>query len=79
MSITLDYSHTQSDAYPIRYKYTVTMYRGEELAFTQDGEIFCQKAEMAQLVIQEWNILSQIHRAYMDGDVVWKYTLKGQE
>lgn len=76
-NLSASYSHTQSDEYPTRYEYTATMYRGEELALAQDGEIFCQDVQVARLVIQEWNILSQIHRVYMDGDVVWKYTLKG--
>lgn len=74
-----DYSHTRSITHPNRYEYIATMYRNDEQEFTQDGEMFCRSPETAQLVITEWNTMSQLHRANMGGDVVWKYTLKGQE
>lgn len=79
MNLTQEYSHTQSETHPIRYEYTATMYRCDEQEFVQDGEIYCQSLEIAQRVVQEWNTLSQLLRANMGGDVVWKYTLKGQE
>lgn len=79
MNLTEEYSHECSAEYPTRYEYTATMYRGEQSELVQDGEMFCRSLETARLVIQEWNTLSQLHRANMGGDVVWKYTLKGQE
>lgn len=74
-----DYSHTRSDVHPTRYEYTATMFRGEQQELVQDGEMFCRSLETAQLVVKEWNTMSQLHRANMGGDVVWKYELKGQE
>lgn len=73
------YSLDPQEEFPIMFGYTATMYRNEVQEIVQDGHIYCCDRDVAEDVITDWNEISRSLRSGSDGDVVWKYTLKGQE
>lgn len=74
-----NYSFEPTTEYPLVFGYTATMSKGGKVEKAQDGAFFCDSDVNAETVIAYWNFISEQHRTGHEDDVVWTYTLKGQE